>query len=177
MGIRVRLGLTVLGCPHRDNARHCCVPKNTMFSDRDMDRILQMLKWVALTFIAWWLTLSTVIHLLLIMQVLDIIGGVLLAAQRGQVSSRAFGEGWRRKAYTWLIVVAVFAIQGVFAEQFPVAIGTLTPAEVVAAGFIFMEAISILENGVKLGVPVPKWLVTALAEGRRRFNGDSDNGK
>lgn len=147
--------------------------------DKDVDRLAQMAKWVLLALVAWWISLGAMIQALVIVQLLDVAGGVLAAGKRGEISSKVFGAGWRRKAYYWLILLLVYTIEGVFAQDFP-AVGvpysetSLTITEVIAAGFIFMEGLSILENGIRVGVPVPKFLITIMAEGRRRFAGAED---
>lgn len=145
---------------------------------RDVDRVLQMGKWVLAGLLAWFAALPDLVQALALMQLLDVAGGLLVAGRGAKgaerISSRRFGEGWRRKAYMWLIIMSVYVMESrLSGGYFPAIIGTLTPSDVVVVGFILMEAISLVENGVRLGLPVPSWLLTALAEGRRRFTAEN----
>lgn len=147
---------------------------------RDVDRTLQMSKWILAGVLAWWGSLPGLVHALLALQALDVAGGLLIASSHSdpgrRISSRRFGEGWRRKAYMWLIILGVYTLERHLIGEFPPLVGNARPSDVVAVGFIFMEAISLVENGILLGLPVPGWLVTMLAEGRKRFGVVQDGG-
>lgn len=147
---------------------------------RDVDRTLQMSKWILAGVLAWWGTLPELVQGLIVLQVLDVAGGLLIASRHSdpeqRISSRRFGDGWRRKAFMWLLLLAVYTLESRLIGEFPPLIGTARPSHVVAVGFIFMESISLVENGIKMGLPVPGWLVTMLAEGRKRFGVVQDGG-
>lgn len=136
---------------------------------RDVDRLLQMLKWVAGGVIAWWLALPALVQALALMQVLDVVSGFVLAGRAGDIQSRRFGEGWRRKAMAWLLVLGVYVVERHLTGDFPPVFLGMTVADVTVTGFVFMEALSLVENAQRAGLPVPKFLVTMFAEGRRRF--------
>lgn len=147
-------------------------------SQRDYDRILQTLKWLLLTFWIWWASVPMMVQGLILMQILDTIGGLLVAGQgkrNTRISSKEFAKGWRRKAYVWILVGAVAALQqaaGLTAYVVLTEEIALTPAELLMGAFSFMEVISLAEKGILLGVKVPSWLVSALAEGNKRFGGN-----
>lgn len=150
-------------------------PEEFMVTDKDWERLLQAGKWVVLTLGVWFATLPEMVHALAIMQVLDTVGGLLVAGttEGEKISSKAFGNGWRRKAYAWVLVMALYGMQKFFMTDFPIVVGKFTPAELLAGAFVFMELISIVEKAIKLGVPVPEWLILAMTDGRRRFTGEA----
>lgn len=144
---------------------------------RDVDRALQMTKWVVAAILAWWGTWPGLMQALLILQVLDVAGGLIIASRHNdpkeRISSRRFGDGWKRKVYMWILILAVRTMEIYLVGYLPPVVGAIQPAAIVTVGFIFMEGISIVENGIKLGLAVPRWLVTMLAEGHKRFSADT----
>jgi phage-related holin len=48
-----------------------------------------------------------------------------------------------------------------------------TPAEIVATSFIVVEAMSVLENAVKVGLPVPGFIVETLRQAQDRLGYDT----
>jgi len=92
---------------------------------------------------------------LAIFMVLDFITGIWVAAKEHKVSSRACVEGIFRKLVIMIYVMAGHGFDVVFNTEW-VRIG-------VCYMYIASETISLIENGTKLGVPVPEPLKKALA--------------
>ena len=97
---------------------------------------------------------------------LDYISGTIAAALGGQWSSAVAREGIKHKG-GMIFVVAVAAIADavmvIIVEHVPIGLqwpGIILP--MVLAWYIITELGSILENAVKMGAPVPTWLVNLL---------------
>lgn len=97
---------------------------------------------------------------------LDYISGTIAAAAAGEWCSQTAREGIRHKGGMILVVmVAAIAdvVMVVIVEYIPIGLqwpGLILP--MVLAWYIITELGSILENAVKLGAPVPQWLVKLL---------------
>ena len=97
---------------------------------------------------------------------LDYLSGTIAAALGGQWSSAVAREGIKHKG-GMILVVAVAAIADavmiIIVEYVPIGLqwpGIILP--MVLAWYIITELGSILENAVKMGAPVPAWLVKLL---------------
>lgn len=97
---------------------------------------------------------------------LDYISGTIAAGVNGEWSSKVAREGLKHKG-GMILVVTVAAIADVvmviIVEHVPIGIqwpGLILP--MVLAWYIITELGSILENAVKLGAPVPGWMVKLL---------------
>jgi toxin secretion/phage lysis holin len=107
---------------------------------------------------------------LLAMMVIDVIVGLFVAYQKGEVSSRKAWEGGIRKVIIIGIVFASWMIQIVLSAYafehivpyFASAPTTLPLAEFVSSYFILYIFISILENAVKAGIRLPDVLTGVL---------------
>lgn len=97
---------------------------------------------------------------------LDYISGTIAAALSGEWCSAVAREGIKHKGGMILVVaVAVIAdaVMVIIVEYVPIGIqwpGLILP--MVLAWYIITELGSILENAVKMGAPVPTWLVKLL---------------
>lgn len=101
-----------------------------------------------------WGDLHVTTQVLLLLVALDIVTGIVAAGTRGELSSRTGYLGVRRKAMMFLLVGAATAIAPLM-EGVPVA-----PA--IAAFFSYVELLSVIENAVAVGLPVPVTLRDAL---------------
>ena len=97
---------------------------------------------------------------------LDYLSGTVAAALSGEWCSAVARDGLKHKG-GMILVVAVAgiadAVMVIIAEHVPIGIqwpGLILP--VVLAWYIITELGSILENAVKMGAPVPGWLVKLL---------------
>lgn len=97
---------------------------------------------------------------------LDYITGSLAACKRGEWCSAVAREGlWHKAGMIVAVIVAAIAdvVLAVICANIP--IGFEWPVVVlplVLAWYIITELGSILENAVKMGAPVPEWLVKLL---------------
>lgn len=91
-----------------------------------------------------------------ILAILDVLTGLVAAFVAKQVNSTASFKGMAKKM-TMVLVIATFAVLDAL---FP---GPVL-AQIAAAAFIFVEALSIVENAGRLGVPIPKALMDALSK-------------
>lgn len=97
---------------------------------------------------------------------LDYISGTIAAALYGQWSSAVARDGIKHKGGMFLVVAVAAiadAVMMVIVTHVPVGLqwpGLIMP--MVLAWYIITELGSILENAVKMGAPVPGWLVKML---------------
>ena len=97
---------------------------------------------------------------------LDYITGTMAALHAGEWCSKTAREGlWHKGGMIVVVIVAAIAdiIMAVICANIP--IGFQWPVIVlplVLAWYIITELGSILENAVKMGAPVPEWLVKLL---------------
>ena len=125
-----------------------------------MDRADLWLRGAATVAAGLWGGLLAMVQLLLILMLLDIASGILGAAQRGELSSGRSFAGMTKKAMTLLIVTACGAIETYAAPS----IGSI-PLQAAVAGFYCAgEVLSIIENGMEAGLPIPQVIRDALAK-------------
>lgn len=97
---------------------------------------------------------------------LDYLSGTAAAALSGQWSSAVARDGIKHKGGMFLVVAVAAiadAVMMVIVTHVPVGLqwpGLIMP--MVLAWYIITELGSILENAVKMGAPVPGWLVKML---------------
>ena len=125
-----------------------------------MDRADLWIKTLAATVAGIWGGLIAMVQLLLILQALDVATGILSAAGRGQLSSKVSWAGMTKKVSTLLVVVMAGALQSYAGGM----VSGLPIVEAVAGFYCANESISILENAVEAGLPVPQTLRDALAK-------------
>jgi toxin secretion/phage lysis holin len=114
-----------------------------------------------------WASIGVAVQALLVLMVLDLISGTI-AGSRGPGLDSAVGiRGWRRKALTLIVVLAVAYAEGVTGLGLPA-------VQVVAGGFVGLEFLSIVENGGRAGVRYPKMVRQALTKLRAQLEGDGD---
>lgn len=89
---------------------------------------------------------------LLGLMVIDYVTGLMVAIYKKNLSSKVGSRGFIRKLYVILLIGAVYLIEQVTFEQ----VGYI--ADGVAVAYCVMELVSIVENGGKLNVPLPKML-------------------
>ncbi|MBR2890526.1 MAG: phage holin family protein [Oscillospiraceae bacterium] len=100
---------------------------------------------------------------------LDYITGTMAACHAGQWSSAVAREGlWHKGGMIVVVTVAAIAdgIMAVICANIPLEMiwpGLILP--LVLAWYIITELGSILENAVKMGTPVPEWLIKFLRAG------------
>ncbi len=135
-------------------------------------------KVVAATLVAWWLGMPGAFRMLLVLQIVDVGVGCLAATQRQELRSALAWSGMARKVIAWLLVLVVYELQvdGASALLPSSPINNMALAAVAAVAFAGAEAISIVENAQRAGLPVPTFLTKSLAQTRDLlFNDDEDS--
>jgi phage-related holin len=130
------------------------------------------LKVALCTLAATWLGLAGALRLLVIMQLLDAGGGMLVAAYskdaKHKLSRQTAWRGVIKKVMAWLLVLAVNALQTQL--KFPEVIAGFTPAEVTATFFaVAVEGVSLVEKAYLVGLPVPPFIVGWLKIAQDQF--------
>ena len=125
-----------------------------------MDRSDLWIKTIAATVAGIWGGLGALVQLLLILMLIDCATGMLSAAQRRVLSSEISFKGMTKKASALLLVGTAAAIETYAGEL----VGGLPLQEAVAGFYCANEGLSILENAVEAGLPVPQTLRDALAK-------------
>lgn len=105
---------------------------------------------------AFWTGLPFILQLLVYIMALDILSGVIAAFVSKELSSDVSFRGLAKKAMILLMVA--------LAQLLGQAIGVAQLAVAVAAFYCVHEALSILENAAKAGLPIPDILRDALAK-------------
>ncbi len=102
---------------------------------------------------------------------LDYISGVIVACYEKKLSSEIGFKGLLKKAWILLIV----GLAGLLDKS--LGFGSVARS-MVCCFYICNEAISIVENGAKLGIPFPKKLLEMILSAKRKNDekGDSENG-
>ena len=105
---------------------------------------------------------------------LDYLSGTIAAWATGEWSSKVAREGLRHKG-GMIFVVAVAGLADIVMrlvlEHIPVSMTwPVLILPLVTAWYILTELGSILENAVKMGAPIPQWLVKLLKTGLKAMN-------
>lgn len=109
-------------------------------------------------FIAYWLGgLDTILICLIAMLVLDYISGVLAAIHNKNLNSEIGWKGIVKKVFTLLVVAVAFIIETATNNTFAI-------REIVIIFFIVNEALSLIENAGKIGLPIPEKLTLILEQ-------------
>ena len=109
---------------------------------------------------------------------LDYITGTMAACHAGAWSSAVAREGlWHKGGMIVVVTVAAIAdgIMAVICANLPIGMdwpGLILP--LVLAWYIITELGSILENAVKMGAPVPEWLIKLLTASLAMINTAGD---
>lgn len=103
------------------------------------------------------------------MMLLDYLTGTFAAAKAGEWSSKVAREGlWHKGGMIVVVVVAGIAdlIMSIICQHIPLDMTwPVLILPLVLAWYILTEMGSILENAVKMGAPIPEWLVKVLKVG------------
>ena len=103
-----------------------------------------------------WIAAKPVAIVLIALMAIDIAMGLLCAFFAKQLSSSASWRGTAKKAGT-LLIVAVSAVLDPYVPD-------VALAKVVALFYCVTEALSILENAGRLGIPLPSSLLETLSK-------------
>lgn len=139
---------------------------------------LDRLQWVAGLIVATvasiWGQAGLMLQALLLMMALDIFSGWVAAWGRQELDSNVGWIGLRKKLLMLSVVAAAVIIQPTLAYS----TGTNIPLAEFSAGFLCaVEALSVVENAGRAGVPIPRVLRDALARLRDTADGGDPNVK
>lgn len=117
------------------------------------------------------------LNLLIILMIFDLITGFTSACLKKQVQSRKMWEGIIKKVCIFLFIAAAAFANNALYEwvQKPLVLFSheVTLQLFVCWYYCLEECISLLENFVKLGLPVPKWLRKILKAGEQSVSGET----
>lgn len=118
---------------------------------------------------------DTALQTILIFMAIDYITGLIVAGvfkkstktDTGALESKAGWKGLCRKGMTLLIILV--------AAQLDIVTGTEVIRNAVIIGYIANEALSIIENAGLMGLPIPKFLTTAIDILRKKSEGEQND--
>ncbi|AJS59842.1 phage holin family protein [Paenibacillus sp. IHBB 10380] len=143
-----------------------------------MDKWNEVLKWGA----AWGVSAATyfyggwsgVLSALLVFVVIDYGTGVAAAGSKGELKSRVGLIGIARKVFIFAMVAVAHLVDGILGDAHMF-------RDAAAYFYIANEVLSIIENGGKLGAPIPPIIIQAVEvlKGKAGNNdkGDGTNAK
>lgn len=118
---------------------------------------LNIIKWIGATIVAIWTSLTGVVQLLLILMAADFATGLISGFVQKKLDSQISYRGIARKTAI-LILISVVHLAGK-----PLGLG-VDLGGIIAIAYCVNELISIVENCVKCGAPVPGVLIDSLAK-------------
>lgn len=133
------------------------------------------LKAAMATALAWVLALPMIQIVLLVMAGVDWLTGLAAAGYRGEIDSNTGWWGAMRKGVQILVVLLLAWIErslhltAAVPEQYAWVAAQLSFSGLLAAWLVVNEAWSICENLHRLGIPLPKVLVTSLRQLRDKM--------
>lgn len=122
------------------------------------------LVWIAGAVAGFWGGLNPLVQTLVVLILLDFVSGIILAWSTGTVSSDASYRGMGKKAMMLVLVGSAHTFNATSPLGFDA-------ASAVAGFFCATELISIVENGGRLGLPIPPVLMQAI-EKLKATNGE-----
>lgn len=103
-------------------------------------------------------TWTPLLTALLVVQIFDIITGVLVGGKEHDVSSKSFFSGLKKKGGMWILIILANMLDTNFMAGLPV-------FKSAVSGFLIGgEGLSLIENLGLLGVPIPKGVKKFLAQ-------------
>jgi len=121
--------------------------------------------WLVAVVVGFWGGLNPMVSTLIWLIGLDIASGLLIAGKKGETSSDASWQGMRKKAMMLIMVGAAHTFNAGHSLGFDA-------GAAVAGFFCTTEFISIAENAGRLGLPLPRILISAIAKLRGELGGD-----
>lgn len=119
------------------------------------DNALWFAKWVVAGIIAMWSQIPGQVAMLITFMGIDMLTGLIAAYQEKSLDSRVTRKGLTRKLLTLILLYVIHVLE----QQAHIELGL---EKIAAVAYIINEAISIVENCAKSGVPIPEALVSTL---------------
>ncbi|MGE7623621.1 phage holin family protein [Viridibacillus sp. NPDC096237] len=107
------------------------------------------------------------VTILLAVMALDYATGLIAAFVNKQLNSRIGTTGFARKLYVLLLIAAVYLVESIL-------FGSEHVGDGIAIAYIAIEFISITENGVKMGAPMPPFVSDLLSMVKSKTEGKED---
>lgn len=124
--------------------------------------------------VGWFLGLHALIRVLLALMGIDVVIGMIAA---GILKTLSSDEAWRGIGKK-VIVLGIVLVAELLSRASGLEDGQLDLGNLVAGFYSASEGLSIIENAVRVGVPVPKFLRDALAKlSPEKFENDPGAGK
>lgn len=109
--------------------------------------------------------LGEAVAILILMMAIDYTTGLMAGAVTKSLNSRIGFNGIIRKIYYLMLVGAVYALAIVIP-------GIEYAGDGAAIAFCVLEFISVTENGVKMGAPIPKFIADLLVIVKNKTEGE-----
>lgn len=109
----------------------------------------------------WWAELETAVQVLVVLMAIDTLTGIVVAFHTRRAEATVALRGIAKKVLVILLVAAARAVEPVIGFD---------ASSYVAMFFVAYEALSILENAARAGVPIPERLRSALVALRGEDN-------
>lgn len=116
---------------------------------------LAALKWIIAIAVAEWLRVPDIMRALVILMTIDYVSGFIAAIKKKEVSSEVGFWGLIKKMMTILLLLACHLVEGAIGAEWKI-------EQIAAFGYCVNEAVSVIENCSRIGVPIPVQLVSVL---------------
>lgn len=114
---------------------------------------------------------GSALTVLLALMAMDLISGIIANGKGRKLDPAVGWGGWKRKAQTIILVLAVAVLQQIVGSDAAV---TLPAAQAVAGGFAVVEVLSIVRNALLSGVRLPVFLRDAFAKIEEQILGEPE---
>ncbi len=104
---------------------------------------------------------ASALTVLIVLMALDLASGLVANGKRHKLDPAVGWGGWKRKANTLLVVVALAVLQQIGARE---GLPSIPAAQAVCGGFAVLEMTSIIRNAILSGVRIPKIMRSAFAK-------------
>lgn len=137
---------------------------NTLQNGMSAKTAMAAAKASAAIVVTLWVGFPAAIRLMVMLMGIDMMTGIISAAREGKVSSELSIRGLMKKVAIAIAVLFVHLLDGMILPMFGIPIEELGLEKIFALYISFSEAISIIENLAKCGVPFPLPIVKALSQ-------------
>jgi len=127
-------------------------------------------------YLAWLLHLVAsppLVAMLMLMMIIDSVSGIVAAVKERKLSSKIGFVGMMKKAAMLLVVGMAAVVETTFHSSIPENLRAqfyIPLAKFTAGFFLLNEALSVLENARRAGVPLPAFLTKGLAGAQDRIS-------
>lgn len=130
-------------------------------------------KWILAVVLSMWSSIGLAVDLLILLMGLDFLTGICCAARKGKLSSHVSWRGLMKKSAVLIVVLVSHLIQRAIelgnGVHFIVSLG-----QAVALAYCWNEVISILENCVCMGAPLPDLVQKIMAAAPKMQSADEE---